>query len=57
MITAFPDGLTGQRIAGIAVRRDELQEALTRFGFSPLVVNAFRSRRPTPAESRDAAAA
>jgi len=45
MIAAFPDGLTGQRIAGIAGRRDQVQDVLTRLGHSPLVVDAFRQRR------------
>ena len=45
MIAAFPDGLTGQRIAGNAARREELQDALTQLGHSPLVVDAFRQRR------------
>jgi hypothetical protein len=45
MIAAFPDALTGQRIAGIAPRRDALQEELARLGLSPLVANAFRPRR------------
>lgn len=53
MIAAFPDGLTGQRIAGVALRREELQAALRQFGLGPLVVNAFRARRA--AENRDAA--
>jgi hypothetical protein len=44
-IAAFPDGLTGQRIAGIAPRRDALQDELARLGLSPLVVNAFSPRR------------
>ena len=45
MIAAFPDGLTGQRIAGIAGRREEVREALAQLGHSPLVVDAFRQRR------------
>jgi AMP-binding enzyme len=45
MIAAFPDALTGQRIAGIAPRREALQDELARLGLSPLVVNAFRPRR------------
>jgi hypothetical protein len=45
MLAAFPDGLTGQRIAGVAGKREEIQEALTRLGHSPLVVDAFRPRR------------
>ncbi len=53
MIAAFPDSLTGQRIAGVTTRRDELQEALRQHGFGPLVINAFRPRKPV--ESRHAA--
>ena len=49
MIAAFPDGLTGQRIAGIAGKRDDFQNVLTRLGHSPLVVDAFRQRRMTDA--------
>jgi hypothetical protein len=45
MIAAFPDGLTGQRIAGIAGRREDVQDALAQLGHSPLVVDAFRQRR------------
>jgi len=50
MIAAFPDGLTGQRIAGIAGKRDEVQDALARLGHCPLVVDAFRQRRVTDAD-------
>jgi hypothetical protein len=53
MIAAFPDGLTGQRIAGAAARREDVQEALSALGLSPLVVNAFRPRRSS--EARNAA--
>jgi hypothetical protein len=49
MIAAFPDGLTGQRIAGVAADREEIQDALARLGHSPLVVDAFRQRRPAEA--------
>jgi hypothetical protein len=61
-VAAFPDGLTGQRIAGIAVRREELRDALTQLGHNPLVVNAFRKRttedrRRTPGEGQEATAA
>jgi hypothetical protein len=54
MIAAFPDGLSGQRIAGIAIKREEIQEALARLGHSPLVVDAFRQRR-TAETARNAA--
>jgi len=49
MVAAFPDGLTGQRIAGIAGKREEVQEALARLGQNPLVVDAFRQRRAADA--------
>ena len=49
MIAAFPDGLTGQRIAGVTGNREEMQEALVRLGHSPLVVDAFRQRRAADA--------
>ena len=45
MIAAFPDSLTGQRLAGIAGKREEVQAALARLGHSPLVVDAFQQRR------------
>ena len=53
MLAAFPDGLAGQRVAGIAVRRDAIRDALAELGLNPLVINAFRPRRG--GESRDAA--
>jgi AMP-binding enzyme len=49
MIAAFPDGLTGQRIAGVAADREEIQGALARLGHGPLVVDAFRQRRTVEA--------
>jgi hypothetical protein len=53
MVAAFPDSLAGQRVAGIAVHRDAIRDALTELGFNPLVVNAFRARRG--GDARDAA--
>jgi AMP-binding enzyme len=53
MLAAFPDGLAGQRVAGIAVRRDAIRDALAELGLNPLVINAFRPRRS--GETRDAA--
>jgi hypothetical protein len=53
MLAAFPDGLAGQRLAGIAVRRDAIRAALAELGLNPLVVDAFRARRG--GETRDAA--
>jgi non-ribosomal peptide synthetase component E (peptide arylation enzyme) len=54
MIAAFPDGLTGQRIAGNAAGREVLQDVLAQLGHSPLVVDAFRQRR-SPDAARSAA--
>ncbi len=51
ILAAFPDSLTGQRIAGIASRRDALEEGLAGLGLSPLVVNAFRRRNAVDARS------
>jgi hypothetical protein len=53
MVAAFPDALTGQRIAGVAQGRDALEAALAASGQSPLLAGAFRPRRS--AESRSAA--
>jgi hypothetical protein len=53
MLAAFPDGLAGQRVAGIALHRDTVRDALAELGFNPLVINAFRPRRG--GETRDAA--
>jgi hypothetical protein len=53
MLAAFPDGLTAQRLAGIAVHRDAIRNALAQAGFNPLVVDAFRARRG--GHTRDAA--
>jgi len=53
MLAAFPDALAGQRVAGIAVRRDAIRDALAELGLNPLVINAFRPRRG--GETRDAA--
>jgi AMP-binding enzyme len=53
MLAAFPDGLAGQRVAGIAMHRDAIRDALAELGLNPLIVNAFRPRRG--GESRDAA--
>jgi non-ribosomal peptide synthetase component E (peptide arylation enzyme) len=53
VIAALPDGLTGQRIAGVASRREALEQALALAGQSPLVAGAFRPRRG--GDSRNAA--
>ena len=54
MVAAFPDGLAGQRVAGIAVHRDAIRDALAELGFNPLVVNAFgRAAAARPATPRE----
>jgi hypothetical protein len=51
ILAAFPDSLTGQRIAGIASRRDAVEEGLAGLGLSALVVKAFRRRNAADARS------
>jgi hypothetical protein len=53
MMAAFPDALTGQRIAGVAAQPDEIRAALAALGLGPLAANAFRPRRA--GEARNAA--
>jgi hypothetical protein len=43
-IAAFPDALTGQRIAGMAPDRASLRQSLAMSGHNPLLANAFRPR-------------
>jgi len=45
-LAALPDTLTGHRLAGGAGNRDGMQEALLSRGLNPLIVDAFRDRRP-----------
>lgn len=45
-LAALPDTLTGHRLAGGAGSRETMQEALAERGLNPLVVGAFRDRRP-----------
>ena len=44
-LTALPDALGGQRLAGTAPDRDRIREQLTTLGANPLIVDAFRERR------------
>jgi hypothetical protein len=44
-LTALPDALSGQRLAGSASNRDQVQAELTTLGVNPLIVEAFRDRR------------
>ena len=48
-LTALPDALGGQRLAGTASDRDRVQEELKGLGVNPLIVDAFRERRPAVA--------
>jgi hypothetical protein len=49
MITALPDAVLGQRLAGHAVDAPRVREALVAHGFNPLVAAAFRGRsHPLP---------
>ena len=45
-LAALPDALAGHRLAGNAADRDAIQVELTRLGVNPLLVGAFRNRRP-----------
>lgn len=51
-LTALPDRLTGQRLAGTSTDHDALRQVLTRRGVNPLVIGAFhgRSTAAAPAE-------
>jgi non-ribosomal peptide synthetase component E (peptide arylation enzyme) len=44
MLTALPDRLSGQRLAGRASDNARAREALTELGLNPLMVEAFRDR-------------
>ena len=44
-LTALPDALSGQRLAGSAPNREQVQEELAALGVNPLIVDAFRERR------------
>jgi len=45
VLTALPDALSGQRLAGSATNRDDLRHALEDQGLNPLVSGAFVERR------------
>jgi hypothetical protein len=45
-LAALPDAHAGHRLAGSSANRSGLQEALAARGVNPLVVAAFRDRRP-----------
>lgn len=45
-LAAVPDALTGHRLAGSAVDRTAMREELAALEVNPLIVGAFRERRP-----------
>jgi hypothetical protein len=56
-LAALPDALTGHRLAGSAADPIGIREALAARGANPLLVNAFRERRPAAAADDGTAAA
>ena len=48
-LAALPDAMTGHRLAGSAADPAGIREALADRGANPLLVNAFRERRPPTA--------
>lgn len=46
-LAALPDPVVGQRLIGNAADRDAMQAALAAAGANPIVVGAFRERKPT----------
>lgn len=53
-LTALPDILTGQRLAGSSSDDEALRQALARRGVNPLILGAFRGRRGIAAPEADA---
>jgi hypothetical protein len=45
-LAALPDAICGHRLAGSSADRSGLQRMLARRGANPLLVGAFRDRRP-----------
>ena len=56
-LAALPDAMTGHRLAGSAADPTGVREALAARGANPLLVNAFRERRPAAAADDGTAAA
>jgi len=48
-LTALPDAMSGHRLAGSTSDANGVQQALIGRGLNPLLVNAFRERRPLAA--------
>jgi hypothetical protein len=53
-LTALPDSLTGQRLAGSSANGEALRQALARRGVNPLILGAFRERSADSAATSDA---
>lgn len=45
-LAALPDALAGHRLAGNAGNREAIRDALDQRGVNPLILGAFRDRRP-----------
>jgi hypothetical protein len=45
-VAALPDALAGHRLAGVGDDRDAIRDKLADRGANPLVVGAFRDKRP-----------
>jgi hypothetical protein len=56
-LAALPDTMTGHRLAGSAADPIGVREALMARGANPLLVDAFRERRPATAADGGTAAA
>jgi hypothetical protein len=56
-LAALPDAITGHRLAGSAADPIGVRDALAARGANPLLVNAFRERRPAAAADDGTAAA
>ncbi len=53
-LAALPDALSGHRLAGAATAQSGVQNALVDGGANPLIVDAFRPRRPGSEKLRSA---
>jgi hypothetical protein len=56
-LAALPDAMTGHRLAGSAADPAGIRAALAELGANPLLINAFRERRPASAADDGTAAA
>jgi hypothetical protein len=53
-LAVLPDALAGHRLAGTAADREAVRASLARRGVNPLLVGAFRERRPTAEDGQRA---